>query len=169
MKQVLLIALAFVAFTVSTSAQKFGYVNTALVLQELPEVTTADTELESYQQTLLEEGQARVTAFEADYQSYVTARNAGELSQVAMASREEALAKEQQAIQQLEQEVQFKIMQKREMLLKPILEKVDMAIQALGKEGGYTFIFDSSVQGGMLYAPEGDDLYDQVMAKLNIE
>ena len=44
-----------------------------------------------------------------------------------------------------------------------------MAIQQLGKEGGYTFIFDSSVQGGMLYAPEGDDVYEQLMAKLRSE
>ncbi len=169
MKQVLLIAIAFIAFTVTSTAQKFGYVNTALVLQELPEVTTADAELETYQQTLLEEGQARVNAFEQDYQSYIAAANAGELSKMQMATREEALTKEQQAIQQLEQEVQFKIMQKREMLLKPILEKVDKAIQELGKEGGYTFIFDSSVQGGMLYAPEGDDVYEQLMAKLKSE
>lgn len=161
--------MAIAALSVVSFAQKFGYVNTAIILQELPEVTAADTELEAYQQQLISEGQARVAAFEQEYQGYMAAANAGELSKVQMATREETLSKEQQALQQLEQEMQFKILQKREMLLKPILEKVDKAIQDLGAEGGYTFIFDSSVQGGMLYAPDGDDLYDQVKAKLSAQ
>ena len=63
-----------------------------------------------------------------------------------MAQIEEQLTKDQQAIGQLEQEMQDKVLAKREELLGPILEKIDVVIKEIGKEGGYTFIFDASVQ-----------------------
>jgi hypothetical protein len=59
-------------------------------------------------------------------------------------------------------------MQKREQLLQPILNEVDAAIQAIGKDGQYTMIFDTSVSGGLVYAVESDDLMPAAKAKLGI-
>lgn len=151
---------------VAVNAQKFGYVNVTLLLESLPEVQVADKELATLQEQLLTDGQAQVAAFEKAYLAYMEQVNNGDLSKVQMAEMEQELTQEQQAIASLEQEVQNKIMVKREELLKPILERVDVAIKAVGKEGGFTFIFDSSLQGAMLYAPEGDDIVELVKAKL---
>ena len=67
-----------------------------------------------------------------------------------------------------EQEVQSKIIAKQEELLKPILEKVQNAITAVGKEGGYLFIFDVSVPNTILFADEPLDVTNAVKAKLGI-
>lgn len=167
MKQFILALVLCVTLISGADAQKFGYVNTALLLSELPEVKAADAELEAYQTQLITEGQNQVKVFEAEYQTYLAAANSGELSKVEMAQKEDDLRKGQQAIQQLEREVENKIQLKRQELLNPILEIVDTEIQSLGKEGGFTFIFDMSAQGAMLYALESEDLTDQIRVRLS--
>ena len=70
---------------------------------------------------------------------------------------EAEINKEQQALASMEQEAVAKIAKKREELLAPILKRADEMIQKLGKEEGYTMIFDSSI-GALLYAVEAEDL-----------
>lgn len=166
MKNIILALILCTTVVTGANAQKFGYVNTAVLLSELPEVQAADTQLEAYQSQLVAEGQAKVRLFEQNYQAFMAEANSGEFSKVQMAQKEQSLQAEQQAIQAFEQEVQDLIMAKRQELLSPILQKVDIAIQALGKEGGYTFIFDLSAQGAMLYAPDSDDITELVKAKI---
>lgn len=167
MKQFFLALILCTTLITGAEAQKFGYVNTALLLSELPEVKAADAELEAYQTQLIADGQNQVKIFEEQYQTYMAAANSGEMSKIEMAQKEDELRKGQQAIQQLEREVENKIQIKRQELLNPILQIVDTQIQSLGKEGGYTFIFDMSAQGAMLYALESENLTDQVRTRLS--
>lgn len=151
----------------SLSAQKFGYINSIQLLSELPEISTADDAIVAYQNGLVEKGQAMVRTFEANYQKYMEEAQSGVLSAVQQQQKEGALAMEQQKIQEYEYAVQNMITQKREEMYAPILEKVRETIEQIGKEEGYTMIFDSSV-GGILSADEGDDILNLVKAKLGI-
>lgn len=152
---------------VSTYAQKFGYLNSAQLLAEFPEVKSADSQLETYQKQLVGEGEAMVKKLESKFQAYSKEAQEGLLSQVQMAKKEEELGKEQQKIQAFELEVQNKILTKREALYKPILDKLKVAIEAIGKENGYTMIFDSSA-GTILHASDSENVMDLVKAKLGI-
>ena len=49
------------------------------------------------------------------------------------------------------------------------MEKVQKAIQDVGKEGGYTMIFDTSTFNAILFAEDSDDVTSQVKAKLGIQ
>jgi len=151
----------------SMSAQKFGYVNSAQLLAELPEVKAADADLETYQKQLMSSGETMVKKLETKYQAYAKEAQEGLLSQVEMAKKEEELGKEQQKIQAYELEVQNKILAKREELYKPILDKVKSALETIGKEQGYTMIFDSSA-GTILHANDTENLMSQVKAKLGM-
>lgn len=165
----LISALAFTLLLACTlHAQKFGHVNTSALLEVMPEITTADQLLSAFQEGLIKGGQSKAAAFEADYNKYLQDVNAGTLSKLQQTDRETALGKTQQEIQQYEQQVQIQVMQKREELLKPILQKIDEAIKTEGKEGGYMFIFDSSVSGALLYAQETDDLLPAVKKRLGL-
>ena len=73
----------------------------------------------------------------------------------------------QESGQQFETVIQQLVQAKREELLKPILDKVDVAIKAVGKEGGYLYIFDTST-GATLYALESEDVLPKVKAKLGL-
>ena len=153
------------AFTMQ--AQKFGHVNTAALLDLMPEVDKADQILQAFQEGLQKGGEAKAASLQADYNKYVEDMNNGVLSKMQQAERENALAKAQDDIDAYQKQVQLQVLQKREELLKPILEKIDEAIKAEGKEGGYTFIFDSSVSG-LLYVPQGDDLLEAIKKRLGV-
>ena len=59
----------------------------------------------------------------------------------------------------------------QETLLKPILSVIDEAIQNIGKEKGYDYIFDA-VQGSIVYALDSHNLTQDVLnelKKINIE
>ncbi|MBT8233014.1 MAG: OmpH family outer membrane protein [Saprospiraceae bacterium] len=158
---------AFVLLTIGVNAQKFGYVNSALLLSELPEMKAADSELETYQKQLVSQGESMVKAFESTYQAIAKEVADGLLSQVQQQAKEVELQKQQQEIQAYEVEVQQKIVKKREELIQPILDKVKIAIEAVGKENGYTMIFDS-VNGIILHANESDDVIALVKTKLGM-
>ena len=151
------------------NTQKFGHVNTSALLEMMPDVATADKQLAAFQEGLIKGGESKARKFEQDVKAYQSAVAAGTLSKVQQAQTEQALTAARDEISQYEQQVQFQVMQKREELLKPILQKVDEAVQAEGKEGGYTFIFDSSVSGALLYAMDSEDLLPAVKQRLGLQ
>jgi outer membrane protein len=157
----------FFAFAIvcSLSAQKFGYVNSAELIRSLPEVKTADAQLESYQKELFTKGEQMVKAFETDYAAYMAKVNSGELSQLQMQKDEARLTAEQQKLQQYEQEVQQLLGQKKQTLYQPILDKVQKVVDQVGKDMGYTMIFDTS-GGGLVFVEDGSNLLETIKAKL---
>jgi len=152
---------------VSINAQKFGYIDSAALLSELPAVKAADSEITTYQKQLIAQGEEKVKSFEAKYTAYMKQANEGTLSQVQMKQKEEELGQEQQSIAALEVEVQQKILKKRETLLGPILDNVKKAVESVGSENGYTMIFDTST-GTILHASESENVMSLVKAKLGM-
>jgi len=138
------------------------------LLSELPEITQADESILAYQQTLIAKGEAMVQAFEANYQSYMAEAQSGTLTAIQQQQKEGDLTLEQQEIQKYEYEVQTLIGQKREEMYAPILEKVRLTIEQIGKDGGYTMIFDSSVGGLLTMADDADDIGAMVKTKLGL-
>ncbi|MBK6664614.1 MAG: OmpH family outer membrane protein [Saprospiraceae bacterium] len=84
-----------------------------------------------------------------------------------MQQKEEVLVAKQNDIKKYETEIQQKVGAKREELYKPVLDKVKAEIEKLGKEGGYTMIFDSSA-GMILHAAETENLMPVLKAKLGV-
>ena len=155
---------ALMAFQVS--AQKFGYVNSASLIEMHPSVKTANAELEAFQKSEADALQAMAATFETKYKKFIADNEAGTLSQVQIAQQQEALTTEQKSLQTAEQQAQFKLAQKREALIQPILQELDGAIQAIGQDEGYMFIFDTSGSGSIIYAEESEDITAQVKLKL---
>lgn len=146
-------------------AQKYGHVNSALLLLEMPEIKQADTQLDAFQKDLVMKGEQMVKAFEDRLRAVEEQYGKGELSQIQVQQKQGELGKEQQAIQQYQVEVNQKIGMKREELYAPILEKVKVTIQQLGAEMGYTMIFDTSTSS-LLFVEESEDLLPVIKSKL---
>lgn len=168
MKRYFFTSIVALLVTVGLSAQKYGYVNSSQLLVSLPDVKTADSQLEAYQKQMVSKGEQMVKTFEEAYNAYLTKVNSGELSQIQMQQQEGQLAQEQQAIQAYEVEVQNKIAAKKQELYQPILQKVQDMVDEMGKAEGYTMIFDASV-GGILFADTADDLMPMLKQKLGIQ
>lgn len=162
----ILFAFVFSVFALSAFAQKVGHVNTGILLEGMPEVKAADSQLEALQKQLISKGETMVKAFQAEYQKVVADANSGVMTPQQQQDKQAQLQKKQQEIQAYEQKVQADILKKREELLKPILDRVDTAIKAVGKENGFLFIFDTAIPNVILFADEPLDVTDKVKAKL---
>ncbi len=161
------IALLFFAAN-TTFAQKFGHLNAGNLLEAFPDVRKADTTLVKLQESLSVKGQEMLKKLETDYNKYMQDSNAGIITPAQAKVMEADLQKQQETIDKYRQEITGQLEQKRQELLKPILEKIDTAIKAIGKENGYAMIFDVSA-GSMLYAIESQDITALVKAKLGLK
>lgn len=151
----------------TVNAQKFGYLNSAALLAELPEVKQADANLESLQKQLQKKGQQMLEELQRKYQSVDARQKSGELSPKQVESEAAKLKDEEGKLARYEQDMVKQIQSKREELLKPIIDKVNAAIASVAKDNGYNYILDSS--GGMLlYATDDDDVTSLVKTKLGI-
>ena len=163
--QLALLAVLVFATTATASAQKFGYVNAAEILSELPAMKAAESNIEQLQKQLQKKGQTMVQTFQTDYVALEERVGRGELAPKQQQEEAAKLEKRQQEIAQFEQEMVGDLQKKRAELLEPIYKQVNEAIEAVAKEEGYQFIFD---QQTLLYGQETADISAQVKTKLGL-
>jgi outer membrane protein len=85
MKRILKISslfLLFFALASQVQAQKFGYINSAEILANFPEVKQAEANLEALQKQLTKKGQGMVETLQKDYTAIQQKVERGELSPV---------------------------------------------------------------------------------------
>ncbi|MEM1320194.1 MAG: OmpH family outer membrane protein [Bacteroidota bacterium] len=168
--QFMLLMFAFTALSSNTTfAQKYGHLNSGNLLSQMPEVTKADEALATYQEKLGEAFKVKVDAFQKKYNDLVQQVNTGTMSQVQIQTEENALREEQAALAKEEQDNVAKVQQKRQELLQPLLDNVDKAIKEVGKENGYSMIFETSIINTILFAEDADDVMPLVKKKLGIQ
>ncbi len=151
----------------AAQAQKFGYVNSAALLNELSEVKQMRSTLEGFQTQLQKQGESKVTAFQQKAQAAEQKKQRGEMTPKEEETLAAELQKEQEDLYKLSQDLEAQVAKKQEELMTPILEKVNTAIQQVAKENSYQFIFDAQ-SGVILYADETTDVTALVKAKLGI-
>ena len=143
-------------------AQKFGKVNTQSIMQSMPEVSKANGEMEALQKQKENDLKAMQDEFNRKADEYQ--KGASTMNATAKQQKETELQGLQQKIQQAYQDGQQELQKKSNELMQPIIEKVRNAINAVGKAGGYTYIFE---EGAAVYT--GDTVKDvtpEVTAKL---
>ena len=124
------------------SAQKYGHVNTAELFQLMPELKGVTARLDSlnkqYEDLLVnmqEEYQKKAQEYE---------QKAATMTDAMKQIQEEELYTMQQRLQTTYQTAQQDIAQKRQEYVAPVQEKMLKAIQAVGQEKGFTYIFDTA-------------------------
>lgn len=156
--------------SLTATAQKFGYVDSGMILEGLPQVKEAESNLEALGKQLQAKGQKMMEDFQIKYQDLEKRVREGDITPKEQETQVAALKEEENKILQYEQEMQAQLAAKRDELLAPILEQVRTAIQAVAKEGGYSYVFDGSPGVGvLLYADETTNLTDMVKKKLGVQ
>ena len=166
MKLILLLA-AVCTMTSQLDAQKFGYINSAALLEEMPKIKEANSNLETLQKQLQSKGQKMLEEYQLEYQQLQQKYERGEIAPKDLAAEEAKLQEKQQEILNFEQDIQKQLQEKQELLYKPILDKVKEAINEVAAEAGYAYIFDTSPGiGVILYMDESADVTSLVKAKM---
>ena len=163
--QLAFVALLFVAATTTATAQKFGYVNSAEILAEMPEMKAAESNMEALQKQMQKKGQGMVENFQKDVQALQAKAQAGELTPKQQQEESAKLEARQKSIGEFEQTMVADLQKKRAELLEPIYDKVNEAIKAVAEEGGYLMIFDQQV---LLYGQDSQDVSTAVRTKLGM-
>ena len=166
--KVLFLGVALFVMSGMAQAQvKIAHVNTAEVLDAMPDKATAEKALEKYYGELQSQMQAMGTEYQNKVQDYQA--NEATMSNLVKQSKEKEILDLQNRIQQFQANAETEFESKRAELLAPILEKIQNAINTVGKEKGYTYVLDL-VTGAAVYV--GDDAVDctkDVKAKLGIK
>jgi outer membrane protein len=168
MKRLILSLAVLTATCFASSAQihKFGHINSAELLQSMPQTRQADSLLKKFGTEL--EGQ--LTAMTNEYKSKVQTYQAGmdSLPDAIRTIKERELQDLGSRIEGFRENAQESIQKKKEELYSPILKKAEDAIKEVAKEKGYSYIFDTS-SGSFLYAQESDNVLDAVKTKLGMK
>lgn len=154
--------------TVAVSAQKFGYINSQELIQQIPEVREANAELETIKTQFEKQGQDRIQALTTKYQALERKQAQGEISPKQLEIEAQTLKQEEMEIAKFQQDLNQKLIDKSEELLKPIRDNIQSAIKEVALENGFTYIFDMSA-GILLYADESTDVSTLVRAKLGMQ
>lgn len=164
-KYIITAAFLFIAFL--GHSQKVGHLNSAVLLVDMPSVKTADQQILKFQKTLEADFKIKGEAFQAKYNAFITKANSGDFPDVQLQKEQAELATEQEGLQRAQQEAQQKISLKRQEIYAPIILRVEKAVQEVGKENGYTMIFDASL-GAILYGEDSMDISSLVKTKLGM-
>ena len=166
--KVLFLGVALFVMSGMAQAQvKIAHVNTAEVLDAMPDKATAEKALEKYYGEL----QSQMQAMGTEYQNKVQAYQANEatMSNLVKQSKEKEILDLQNRIQQFQANAESEFEAKRAELLAPILEKIQNAINTVGKEKGYTYVLDLATGAAVYVGDDAVDCTKDVKAKLGIK
>jgi outer membrane protein len=153
--------------SLSASAQKFGYINSQELIQQIPQVKEVNAELETLRTQYEKQGQDKIAALTTKYQALERKQAQGEISPKQLEVEAQVLKQEELEIAKFQQDVQQQLIQKSEQLLNPIRDNIQNAINEVAQDNGYTYIFDLSM-GIILYADDSTNVSDLVKAKLGL-
>lgn len=159
-----LILMLMLCAPMAVFAQKFGKVNTQVVVQSLPDYAKAQGEmaaLSKQKENDLKSMQDELTRKSQEYDKSKSAMNPTKQKET-----EEELQGLNAKIQQAYQDAQKELSEKNNALLEPILTKVQNAITAVGKAGGYTSIFEIGTSGVVFFGDNVKDVTEEVKAKI---
>lgn len=164
MKKLIIIMAVFLGALTQAEAQKLGHANFEEIVTMLPERAESEKKVQELQKKLenrlskmIETYQAKVAEFENDQDMSESMKTsaAGEIQDL------------QRRIQEFQQTAYTEIETKQNELMAGMFKKVREAAEKVGKDQSYTYIFDSSSQGGLLYAG-GEDITSKVKTELGI-
>ncbi len=167
MKHFFKAAILFVAFfaAVQLNAQKVGHLNTADLLTTLEPWKAAQNQLQTHAQMLRTKLETQQKAFEEELKKAQEQEAAGLLTPKQIEEKQKEFQTKGEMLAQEQQKMEAELNKKSEDLLNPIRDKVKTAIQNVAKEGGYSYIMDTSA-GNVLFSDPLLDITALVKAKM---
>ncbi len=167
MKKLTASIIALTLFAGVAMAQKFAFVDTDYILQNIPSYNAAQEQLNKISEEYETEVAAEYQTIEEMYKTYQSERVL--LTDEMKKQREEEIMTKERETKELQAKYfgpDGDLAKKREELVKPIQDAVYKAVKELSAEGNYAVIFDSASGASILYSNPRYDLSDEVLQKL---
>lgn len=167
MKKSVLTVLAIFFAIQMMQAQKFAYVDTQYILDNIPEFAEAQAQLDELSSTWQKEIEGKFSEVEKMYKDYQV--QSVLLPEDMKKKKEQEIVdkeKEAKALQRTRFGKDGDLFKKRQELVKPIQEKIYNAIQDIANNNNYAVIFDKGGSLTMMYANPKYDISDEVLDQL---
>ena len=167
MKKLMLSALVLSLFSGSALAQKFAFVDTDYILQNIPSYNAAQDELDKTSETWEAEIAVEYEEIQKLYKTYQSERVL--LTDEMKLKREEEIMTKEHSVKDLQTKYfgpDGDLAKRRQELVKPIQDAIYKAVKELSAEGSYAIIFDTASGASILYSNPRYDLSDEVLKKL---
>lgn len=152
------------AFAQQAAAPKLGYVDLQKALNEIEEGKKIKAQLEKdfkTKQAQLDKKQQEVVKLKEQFEA-----QAAMLSEDARRQKGAEFQQKMYELQQLYVSLQGELANKEGEATKKIFEKMRKIIEGIGKEQGYTMIFERT-ESSVLYAKDGMDLTKELVKRYN--
>ncbi len=166
MKKTLLI-LALVGASLTVWGQRFAYIDSEYILDNIPEYQAANREIEELSiewQIEIENLFAEVDRLYREYQA-----EAPLLPEEMKIQREELIIQREREAKEIQMQrfgQSGELFQKRQELIQPIQDRIFDAVQEIATRGNYAVIFDKSGGVSMVFTDVRYDLSDDVLQRL---
>lgn len=165
----LVIALIFTIGTSFVNAQKYAYIDSDFILENVPAYNEAKEKLDKLADRWTKEIEKRYDVLRQKKDNFAR-------EEVLLPKEEKKKRKEE--IDQLEQEamqmqklrfgVSGDYFQKRQELIKPIQDEVYDAMQEVASKRNYAFVFDKANQSNLVFADSKYDISKSVLKEMGI-
>ena len=148
---------------------KFGHINTEELIQALPDYDTAVARLQRLSVEL--SNTYELMQVELNNKGVAYEREAANLTDLVRQTREQELYDLNRRMQEFQQTAQQQINDKQVEYIQPVIEKVNKAINDVGKENGFIYIFTTGgQQSSVIYFDEAKstDIMSLAKAKLGV-
>ena len=167
-KFVLFAAAVFLFSNISFSQEsplKIGYVDSQLILNQLPEAIKAQGDITALQNKWVKEGDNLTKELQKNYADYQ--KKAKTMTQDQQLAEQQKLLKQQQSIDDFKKakfgQPNGEFYVKSDSIWKPVKDKIYHAIEVIGKKENMTYVLDKAGNSIVLYADPKYDITYKVL------
>ncbi len=159
--------LLLLATPMSVFAQKFAYFRSTEIIVVMPEYAKAQTDILAMQKTYEDEIKRTSDEFNKKYAEYQEEQK--NLPQNIQERRQKELQELSEKGIQFQQDAQQQLQKAYTDMMEPIYKKMEDATTAVGKAGGYTFVFDlNRTDIPYINEAEAKDITNDIKTQLGI-
>lgn len=167
MKKLILIIGIVMVMASGAFAQKFAFIDSDYILENIPAFNAAQEQLDQLSQQYQKELESMYAEIEKMYQDFQS--ESVLLSEDMKRKREDVIISREKEYKDLQRRYfgpSGDLFKRRQALVKPIQDDVFNAVQEIANEGSYAVIFDKAGGTTLLFTNPRFDLSDQVLQKL---
>lgn len=158
------LTLIFLLSSISVFAQKYAYVDTGYILDNIPEFQDAQDELDDLSAKWQKEIETNYAQVEEMYKKYKA--EAVLLPDDIKQKRENEIIAKEQEVKELQKTyfgTEGELFKKRQELIQPIQEKIYNAIESIATTSNFAFVFDKAGGMTLLWGNPKFDISDDVL------
>lgn len=167
MKRLLILSFAVLFTSMAGLAQKYAYVDTEYIMNNIPVYESAQQQLNELSEQWKNEIEEERAELERMYEDFKSEKVI--LTEKLKQKREEEIIEKEKELRKMQNKYfgqEGLLFQKRKELIKPIQDDIFNAVKEIAQEGNYAVIFDTANSMNMLFTDPKYDMSDEVLRKL---